>query len=108
MMAAEPVAKEKGTMTLTGSIEGYPFKVEGETKLMQSPPSAVIDFTASSLPLKLFGPQVKGRVKNIDTNKATVDVQHRVAFNEQAPSRETQLNVRNLAPEKPGTTMATY
>ncbi|RZW19240.1 MAG: DUF748 domain-containing protein, partial [Desulfobulbaceae bacterium] len=102
-----PVARDKGTMSLTGSIEGYPFKIEGETKLMQSPPSAEIDFAATSLPLKLFGPLVKGRVKNIDTNKAMVDVTHRVVFDEQSPSRETQLKIRNIVPEKPGTTMAT-
>ena len=102
-----PVAKDKGSLSLTGSIEGYPFKIEGETKLLQSPPTALIDFSASSLPLKLFGPQVKGRVKNIDTDKATVDVQHQVVFNEQSPSRETQLRISNIVPEKPGTTMAT-
>ena len=102
-----PVAKDTGNITLTGSIDGFPFKIEGETKILQSPPSAVIDFTASSLPLKLFGPQVKGRVKNIDTEKVTVDVNHRVVFDEQSPSRETQLKLYNLAPEKSGTNLAT-
>ena len=102
-----PVAKDESTMTLTGSIDGSPFKIEGETKLLQSPPSAVVDFTASSLPLKLFAPQIKGRIKNIDTEKVTVDVKHRVFFDEQSPARETQLKFNNLAPERSGTNLAT-
>ncbi len=102
-----PVAKDKGTMTLTGSINGSPFKIEGETKLLQSPPSAVIDFTASSLPLKLFTPQIQGRIQNVDTDKATVDVNHRVVFDEQSPSRETSLILNGLAPKKSGTNLAT-
>lgn len=102
-----PVAKDNGTISLNGSIEGYPFKIEGETRLLQSPPSALLEFSASSLPLQLFSAQVKGRVQNVATEKVSVDITHRVTYNQQSASHETRFTLNGLAPEKSGTNLAT-
>jgi|GEM_PF-666922 len=102
-----PVAKDKGPIRLNGSIEGYPFKIEGEGKLLQSPPSAQIHFTASSLPLEIFSKQVKGRVKNVNSEKVTVDISNKVNFDEQSPSYDAKITLNNLVPEKSGTNLAT-
>jgi len=102
-----PAADKTSTIALNGSVAGYPFKIAGEGSLLQSPPSARVEFTATSVPLSLFSQQIEGRVKNIDTDEATVSISHQVDLNEQSPSYKTRFELSNLVPETPGTNLAT-
>ena len=102
-----PETKSKGEITLNGAIEGYPFRLEGQGKLLLSPADGTTTFSASSLPLKLFSEQIKGRVKGVDTDEVTVDIVSTVDWDPLSPSREVALSLHNLVPETPGTGLAT-
>ncbi|MGA7277400.1 MAG: DUF748 domain-containing protein, partial [Desulfocapsaceae bacterium] len=101
-----PVANKAGEISLNGSIEGIPFKLEGSGKLLQSPPAATTSFSASSLPLSLFGDQIKGRIKGVDTTKTTLNVNQSITWDMQAPASATTLSLSDLVPEQPGTELA--
>ncbi len=102
-----PPTRKKGAISLNGSIERHPFKIEGEANLLARPPSAAVDFTAASLPLSLFAPQVKGRISQVDADNATVDVFFRLVEGSENPSYTAQLKINGLVPEKSGTNLAT-
>ncbi len=102
-----PAPRESGTITLNGSIERIPFKIEGEADLLIKPPTADINFSVASLPLALFAPQVLGRVDNVDTENVSVDVTYRLNQTDNNPGYKASVRVNNLIPRKSGTNLAT-
>ncbi|MEJ2058058.1 MAG: DUF748 domain-containing protein, partial [Desulfofustis sp.] len=102
-----PVAGESGTIILNGSIERFPFKLEGKADLLKKQPTADIGFSVASLPLSLVSPQVKGRVDNIDTENVSVDVDYQLRHGTSEPGYQATVRVNNLVPEQSGTDLAT-
>ena len=94
-----PIAKMKADFDLTGNIEGYPFKLNGNGMLMQYPPSAKTVFAAQNLPLSLFSRQLAEQ-NSFDTTKAHVSVVSASIFEDKESRRDTKLTISSILPAR--------
>ncbi len=102
-----PAPKESGSMVLNGSIERFPFKLEGTADLLKKQPTADIGFSVAALPLSLISEQVKGRFDNIDTDNVSVDVDYQLRRSNDDSGYQATIRVNNLVPKQSGTNLAT-
>ncbi len=101
-----PVAKGNSDFELTGNIEGNPFNLEGNGRLVQNPPAGQFNFTAQSLPVDLFSKQITEKIKDIDPSNGTISIQASTQFGTREKNHSAKVVVSNLLPKESGSSAA--
>ena len=102
-----PIAKEQSGIKMTGHIEGRPFTIEGEGKLMQDPPSADFVFSSPSLPLSLFTRQLEKKTRNLDFAKGLIAINSSYSIRGAEQQHNTSLSLEGIMPGKGSTPEST-
>ncbi|BDD86872.1 DUF748 domain-containing protein [Desulfofustis limnaeus] len=101
-----PAVEQNAVFQVRGLLDKYPFTIEGEGRLLQKPASVTAGFVAPSVPLHLFAPQIKQRIKDIDIDQANAQVSFSASWQGKQGREQTDIVLRGVTPRTSGSPTA--